>query len=165
MLEDKLAIEKEAVSDYPTWRDYNVTILCIRFYCLLKYKVKLKARCAGVIRSFFGNIKPGTRLRYAIHKLISRARLLQRAVKFESHREISIRWIKLELDMIKMKWIAEQIDKIEDLKARIANTTAMGLPADLLELKQLEKTKAAYRSIVRPASANERAIQITVMQK
>ncbi|KAF4739677.1 hypothetical protein FOZ62_020487, partial [Perkinsus olseni] len=57
------------------------------------------------------------------------------------------------------------LSKIAELEARLSKMAAMGQQVDVLEMKQLEKSREAYKCIVRPPSANERRVQICVMQK
>ncbi|KAF4753674.1 hypothetical protein FOZ63_029614, partial [Perkinsus olseni] len=73
--------------------------------------------------------------------------------------------MRMELAIIRERWMAEQAAKIAELEARLSKMTAMGQQVDVLEMKQLEKSREAYKCIVRPPSANERRVQICVMQK
>ncbi|KAF4748411.1 hypothetical protein FOZ63_027329 [Perkinsus olseni] len=170
LIEAKLA-RVETPPECSTWMLYNVTFLCVLLYCRLKYRVRRRRRCAEMIRLFFLSVKPGSRIRDTIHKFLSRVRLIQRSVKswiaqrFEHHREISTRWMRMELGIIRERWIAEQAAKIAELEARLSKMAAMGQQVDVLEVKQLEKSREAYKCIVRPPSANERRVQICVMQK
>ncbi|KAF4751916.1 hypothetical protein FOZ63_026621, partial [Perkinsus olseni] len=84
---------------------------------------------------------------------------------FERHREISTRWMRMELGIIRERWMAEQAAKIAELEARLSKMAAVGQQVDVLEMKQLEKSREAYKCIIRPPSANERRVQICVMQK
>ncbi|KAF4694560.1 hypothetical protein FOZ60_007795 [Perkinsus olseni] len=155
LIEAKLA-RVETPPEWSTWMLYNVTFLCVLFYCRLKYRAKRRRRCAEMIRLFFLSVKPGSRIRDTIHKFLSRVRLIQRSVKswiaqrFERHREISTRWMRMELGIIRERWMAEQAAKIAELEARLSKMAAMGQQVDVLEMKQLEKSREAYKCIVRP---------------
>ncbi|KAF4739678.1 hypothetical protein FOZ62_020488, partial [Perkinsus olseni] len=80
LIEAKLA-RVETPPECSTWMLYNVTFLCVLFYCRLKYRAKRRRRCAEMIRLFFLSVKPGSRIRDTIHKFLSRVRLIQRSVK------------------------------------------------------------------------------------
>ncbi|KAF4699749.1 hypothetical protein FOZ62_015088 [Perkinsus olseni] len=171
LIEAKLA-RVETPRECSTWMLYNVTFLCVLFYCRLKYRAKRRRRCAEMIRLFFLSVKPGSRIRDTIHKFLSRVRLIQRSVKSWIAQRLAAaaagpidEWMRMELGIIRERWMAEQAAKIAELEARLSKMAAVGQQVDVLEMKQLEKSREAYKCIIRPPSANERRVQICVMQK